>query len=61
MSQRGFTGVQKAAILIMQLGKDRAAKVLRQLREDWTAFVPLRVGRLGCADCDDRCAHLLAG
>ena len=46
MSQRGFTGVQKAAILIMQLGKDRAARVLRQLREQEISEIMAEVARL---------------
>lgn len=53
MSQRGFTGVQKAAILIMQLGKDRAAKVLRQLREQEISEIMAEVARLNHLEADE--------
>ena len=36
---RGFSGVQKAAILVMQVGKDRAAPILRSLREQEVAEI----------------------
>jgi flagellar motor switch protein FliG len=43
---RGFTGVQKAAILVMQVGKDRAAPLLRSLREQEVAEIMSEVARL---------------
>ncbi len=45
MAQK-FTGTQKAAILIMQAGKDRAAAVLRSLREQEVAEIMAEVARL---------------
>ena len=41
-----FSGVQKAAILIMQVGKDRAAPVLRALREQEVSEIMAEVARL---------------
>jgi flagellar motor switch protein FliG len=41
-----FSGVQKAAILIMQVGKDRAAPVLRSLREQEVSEIMAEVARL---------------
>jgi flagellar motor switch protein FliG len=41
-----FTGTQKAAILLMQAGKDRAASVLRTLREQEVAEIMAEVARL---------------
>jgi flagellar motor switch protein FliG len=41
-----FTGVQKAAILLMQVGKDRAVPVLRALREDEVSEIMAEVARL---------------
>jgi flagellar motor switch protein FliG len=41
-----FSGVQKAAILIMQIGKDRAAPVLRALREQEVSEIMAEVARL---------------
>ncbi len=46
MSGRGFTGVQKAAILVMQVGKDRAAQILRTMREPEIAEIMAEVARL---------------
>ena len=43
---RGFSGVQKAAILVMQVGKDRAAPILRSLREQEVAEIMAEVARL---------------
>ena len=40
-----FTGVQKAAILLMQFGKDRAVPVLRALREDEVSEIMAEVAR----------------
>ncbi len=44
--EQGFTGVQKAAVLIMQVGKDRAANVLRLLREQEISEIMAEVARL---------------
>lgn len=41
-----FTGVQKAAILVMQVGKERAAPILRSLREQEVAEIMSEVARL---------------
>jgi flagellar motor switch protein FliG len=41
-----FTGTQKAAILLMQAGKERAAAVLRSLREQEVAEIMAEVARL---------------
>jgi flagellar motor switch protein FliG len=41
-----FTGTQKAAILLMQAGKERAATVLRALREQEVAEIMAEVARL---------------
>jgi flagellar motor switch protein FliG len=41
-----FTGVQKAAILVMQVGKDRAAPILRSLREQEVSEIMAEVARL---------------
>lgn len=46
MGQRHFSGTQKAAILLMQVGKDRAALVLRALREQEIAEIMAEVARL---------------
>ena len=45
MAQK-FTGTQKAAILLMQAGKERAATVLRALREQEVAEIMAEVARL---------------
>jgi flagellar motor switch protein FliG len=42
-----FSGTQKAAILLMQAGKERAATVLRALREQEVAEIMSEVARLG--------------
>jgi flagellar motor switch protein FliG len=47
-----FTGVQKAAILVMQLGKDKAAPVLRSLREAEVSEIMAEVARLQNLDAD---------
>jgi len=41
-----FTGTQKAAILLMQAGKERASMVLRALREQEVAEIMAEVARL---------------
>lgn len=43
---KSFTGVQKAAILVMQVGRDRAAPILRSLREQEVAEIMSEVARL---------------
>ena len=45
MAQK-FTGTQKAAILLMQAGKDRASAVLRSMREQEVAEIMAEVARL---------------
>ena len=45
MAQK-FTGTQKVAILLMQAGKERAAAVLRTLREQEVAEIMAEVARL---------------
>jgi flagellar motor switch protein FliG len=47
-----FNGVQKAAILVMQLGKDRAAPVLRSLREQEVSEIMAEVARLQNLDAE---------
>jgi flagellar motor switch protein FliG len=42
----GLTGVQKAAVFIMQAGKDRAATILRSLREAEVAEIMAEIARL---------------
>lgn len=46
MATQEFNGVQKAAILLMQVGKDRAAVILRSLREQEVAEIMAEVARL---------------
>jgi len=53
MSQRHFSGTQKAAILLMQVGKDRAAMVLRALREQEIAEIMAEVARLQHLEADE--------
>lgn len=50
---RGFTGVQKAAIVLMQLGKDRAATILRQLREQEISEIMAEVARLQYLEAEE--------
>ena len=45
MAQK-FTGTQKAAILLMQAGKDLASAVLREMREAEVAEIMSEVARL---------------
>jgi len=42
----GLSGTQKAAILLMKLGRDQAAKVLRTLRDDEVAAITTEIARL---------------
>ncbi|HZR14013.1 MAG TPA: flagellar motor switch protein FliG [Acidimicrobiia bacterium] len=46
MAQRGLTGPQKAAVLLMQVGTERSAKVLRLLREQEVSQIMAEVARL---------------
>src|SRR5262249_21564198 len=43
---RALTGAQKAAVFLMQMGKDRSAKVLRTMREGEVAEIMAEVARL---------------
>ncbi len=45
-NEGGFTGTQKAAILLMQVGKERAAVILRTMRESEIAEIMAEVARL---------------
>jgi flagellar motor switch protein FliG len=47
-----FTGVQKAAILLMQVGKERAVPVLRALREQEVSEIMAEVARLQNLDSE---------
>jgi flagellar motor switch protein FliG len=44
--EAGFSGVQKAAILLMQVGKERAAVILRTMRESEVAEIMAEVARI---------------
>ena len=44
--ESSFNGVQKAAILLMQVGKERAALILRALRESEVAEIMAEVARI---------------
>ena len=44
--ESSFNGVQKAAILLMQVGKERAAVILRALRESEVAEIMAEVARI---------------
>jgi len=46
VAQRGLTGPQKAAVLLMQVGTERSAKVLRLLREQEVSQIMAEVARL---------------
>lgn len=46
----GFSGSQKAALVIMQLGRERAADVLRQLDEDVAEELAQQIARLNTID-----------
>src|ERR1700758_878218 len=45
-----MNGVQKAAVLLMQMGKERSAKLLRSMRESEVAMVMAEVTRLQQVD-----------
>lgn len=42
----GLSGAQKAAVLLLQMGKERSAKVLRSMRESEVAEIMAEVARL---------------
>lgn len=46
----GFSGSQKAALVIMQLGRERAAEVLRRLDEDVAEELAQQIARLNTID-----------
>jgi flagellar motor switch protein FliG len=50
--QTALTGPQKAAVLLLQLDKERAAKVLRTMRESEVSQVMAEVARLRSVDPD---------
>jgi flagellar motor switch protein FliG len=47
---RGYSGSQKAALVLMQLGRDRAAEVLRRLDEDVAEELAQQIARLKTID-----------
>lgn len=50
LGQVELTGVQKAAILLMKMGKERSAKVLRTMRENEVAAITAEIARLQNVD-----------
>ena len=54
----GLNGAQKAAVLLLQMGKERSAKVLRSMRESEVAEIMAEVARLRNVD-SDRVAEVL--
>jgi len=50
MTERRLSGPQKAAILLLQVGKERAAKVLRSMRETDVADLMAEIARLRDVD-----------
>lgn len=46
----GLSGAQKAAVLLLQMGKERSAKVLRSMRESEVAEIMAEVARLRNVD-----------
>src|SRR6266487_153051 len=50
MAPKSLTGAQKAAILLLQLGMERSALVLRSLRESEIAEIMAEVARLRNVD-----------
>src|SRR3954451_24982647 len=50
LSTKELTGAQKAAILLLQLGMERSALVLRSLRESEVAEIMAEVARLRTVD-----------
>lgn len=52
MSATELSGTQKVAVLLMALGTDRAAKVLRELREQEVTEIMAEVARLDDVDID---------
>lgn len=43
---KGLTGTQKAALLMMHMGQDRSAKVMRLLRESEVADISMEIARM---------------
>jgi flagellar motor switch protein FliG len=54
----GLSGAQKAAVLLLQMGKERSAKVLRSMRESEVAEIMAEVARLRNVD-SNRVAEVL--
>jgi flagellar motor switch protein FliG len=50
LTQQQLTGPQKAAVLLLQMGKERSAKVLRSMRESEVAEIMAEVARLRNVD-----------
>ena len=48
-----MSGIRKAAILLVQLGKDESAKLLSQLPEDEVEELSTEIARLGMVDSED--------
>ncbi len=48
--QKELTGAQKAAVFLLQMGKERSAKVLRSMREAEVAEIMSEVARLRAVD-----------
>jgi flagellar motor switch protein FliG len=46
----GLSGAQKAAVLLLQMGKERSAKILRSMRESEVAEIMAEVARLRNVD-----------
>lgn len=47
---RGYSGSQRAALVLMQLGRERAAEVLRRLDEDVAEELAQQIARLNTVD-----------
>src|SRR5690242_5662025 len=47
-----LSGVQKAAVLLMQMGKERSAKLLRSMKESEVAMVMAEITRLQQVDAE---------
>ncbi len=58
LAPAGLTGPQKAAVLLLQMGKERSAKVLRSMRESEVAEIMAEVARLRNVD-SNRVAEVL--
>lgn len=53
MTQSGLTGAQKAAVLLLQMGMERSAAILRSLREPEVAEIMAEVARLRHVESSD--------